>query len=32
MTLTRLRQIALGIAGVPAFGIGTAITLSPRTS
>lgn len=30
MTLTRLQKIALGIAGVSAFSIGTAITLTPH--
>lgn len=30
MTLTRLQKIALGIAGVSAFAIGTAITLTPH--
>ncbi|WP_292292949.1 DUF4345 domain-containing protein [Marivita sp.] len=30
MTLTRLQKIALGIAGVSALGIGTAITITPH--
>lgn len=30
MNLTRLQQIMLGIAGVSALGIGTAITLAPH--